>query len=283
MFLDAPGCDFTEEEMRALSRHSHLFILTETEELAKIDTAVATSRKMLAERLLNLRRARHLSAPSVADGDHATLLAAAESRLEASRNEAANCRSRLAQSEQNMALKRSREAEAARLKAVADRWDSLNQLLGSATGDKMRRIAQSLILSSLAEGANRYMEGLSPRYRLRVVPGTFTILVEDAYQGYASRPVSTVSGGESFLVSLALALALSDIGSTFSVDTLFIDEGFGSLSGDALEYALATLGELRRRTRRRVGVISHVSALRDRIDVHLSVASGRISIDLGDS
>ncbi len=127
------------------------------------------------------------------------------------------------------------------------------------------------------------MEGLSPRYRLRVVPGTFTILVEDAYQGYASRPVSTVSGGESFLVSLALALALSDIGSTFSVDTLFIDEGFGSLSGDALEYALATLGELRRRTRRRVGVISHVSALRDRIDVHLSVASGRISIDLGDS
>ena len=189
----------------------------------------------------------------MADGDHATLLAAAESRLEASRNEAANCRSRLAQSEQNMALKRSREAEAARLKAVADRWDSLNQLLGSATGDKMRRIAQSLILSSLAEGPTATWRAFRLATGCGWCPAPSPSWSRMPIKGYASRPVSTVSGGEDFLVSLALALALSDIGSTFSVDTLFIDEGFGSLSGDALEYALATLGELRRRTRRRVG------------------------------
>ena len=152
-----------------------------------------------------------------------------------------------------------------------ERWERLCRLLGDATGNTFRRIAQSYILGSLVDTANGYMAMLTPRYRLAVRPGTFVVLVEDAWQGFVQRPVPTVSGGESFLVSLALALALSDIGSTLSVDILFIDEGFGTLSGEPLRAAVATLRSLRSHAGRRVGIISHVDELREKVPVQVRV------------
>ncbi|MGM9746401.1 MAG: SbcC/MukB-like Walker B domain-containing protein, partial [Paludibacteraceae bacterium] len=88
---------------------------------------------------------------------------------------------------------------------------------------------------------------------------------------YATRAASTISGGESFLVSLALALALSDIGQTLSVDTLFIDEGFGTLSGEPLLNAINTLHSLHQKVGRHVGIISHVEELQERIPVQIQV------------
>ena len=115
------------------------------------------------------------------------------------------------------------------------------------------------------------MKTLTDRYTLKVTPGTFVISIEDAYQGYVSRAASTISGGESFLVSLALALALSDIGQQLSVDTLFIDEGFGTLSGEALQNAINTLRSLHNKSGRHVGIISHVEELRECIPVQIQV------------
>ena len=115
------------------------------------------------------------------------------------------------------------------------------------------------------------MRTLTDRYTLKVVPGTFIISLEDAYQGYVSRAASTISGGESFLVSLSLALALSDIGQTLSVDTLFIDEGFGTLSGEPLQNAINTLRSLHTKAGRHVGIISHIEELRERIPVQIQV------------
>ena len=281
-FLTKRDNDFSEEELHRLSERSHGEMVRESEELGKIDTRVATTRRMLAERLLALRRALRRPVGSIPeelrDTEPETLMADTRRRLEAARSAVVDNRTRLARSAEARGLKEVREKEAARLKAIADRWDSFNRMFGSAEGDKFRRIAQSLILISLADSANRYMLSLAPRYRLKIVPGTFNIMVEDSYQGYATRPVSTVSGGESFLVSLALALALSDIGSTLSVDTLFIDEGFGTLSSEALEYAMDTLRELRRQHKRRVGIISHVPALRERIPVHIDVSRSGVSV-----
>ena len=151
------------------------------------------------------------------------------------------------------------------------KWNRLNDLLGDATGKRFRKIAQSYVLGSLVTAANRYMRELTDRYALKVVPGTFIISVEDAYQGYASRPASTISGGESFLVSLSLALALSDIGDTLSVDTLFIDEGFGTLSGAPLQNAVNTLKSLRTKAGRHVGIISHIEELQEKIPVRIQV------------
>ena len=161
--------------------------------------------------------------------------------------------------------------EADEKKRIYQKWSRLDQLLGDATGSKFRKIAQSYVLTSLIYSANSYMKTLSDRYTLKVVPGTFVISLEDAYQGYVSRAASTISGGESFLVSLSLALALSDIGQQWQVDTLFIDEGFGTLSGEPLQKAIETLRSLHSRSGRHVGIISHVEELKERIPVQIQV------------
>ena len=152
-----------------------------------------------------------------------------------------------------------------------ERWNRLCSLIGDSNGTKFRRIAQGYILANLVQSANVYMQRLTNRYLLRSVPGTFIIMVEDVYQGYVARPASTISGGESFLVSLALALALSDIGQSLRVETLFIDEGFGTLSGEPLLKAIATLRSLRKHAGRQVGIISHIDEVRERIPVQIQV------------
>lgn len=155
--------------------------------------------------------------------------------------------------------------------AVYQKWSRLNQLIGNSTGSTFRKIAQSYVLSNLIHSANSYMKTLTDRYTLKVTPGTFVISLEDAYQGFVSRAASTISGGESFLVSLALALALSDIGQQLQVDTLFIDEGFGTLSGEPLQKAIETLRSLHSKSGRHVGIISHVEELQERIPVQIQV------------
>ena len=155
--------------------------------------------------------------------------------------------------------------------AEYQKWSRMNQLIGCATGNKFRKIAQSYVLTSLIHSANSYMKTLTDRYALKVAPGTFVISLEDAYQGYVSRAASTISGGESFLVSLSLALALSDIGHKLAVDTLFIDEGFGTLSGEPLQNAINTLRSLHNKSGRHVGIISHVEELQERIPIQIQV------------
>lgn len=155
--------------------------------------------------------------------------------------------------------------------AEYQKWSRMNQLIGDATGNKFRKIAQSYVLTSLIHSANSYMKTLTDRYTLKVEPGKFVISLVDAYQGYVNRPASTISGGESFLVSLSLALALSDIGQQLAVDTLFIDEGFGTLSGEPLQNAINTLRSLHTKTGRHVGIISHVEELQERIPVQIQV------------
>lgn len=163
-------------------------------------------------------------------------------------------------------------------KADYQKWSRMNQLIGDKTGNKFRKIAQSYVLNSLIHSANHYMKTLTDRYTLKVAPGTFVISLEDAYQGYVSRAASTISGGESFLVSLSLALALSDIGQQLAVDTLFIDEGFGTLSGEPLQNAINTLRSLHTKSGRHVGIISHVEELQGKIPVQIQVKQeGNIS------
>lgn len=156
-------------------------------------------------------------------------------------------------------------------RAEYERWSGLNTLLGDSNGSKFKRIALGFILDTLLQRANRYLRRLTDRYSLTVLPGTFNIDVVDAYNGGARRSANTGSGGESFMVSLSLALALSDISPRLAVDTLFIDEGFGTLSGEPLSRAVALLRSLQRESGRRVGIISHIEALAKEIPVRIDV------------
>lgn len=156
-----------------------------------------------------------------------------------------------------------------------DLWQRLNSLIGSADGARYRRFAQGLTLDHLVHLANRQLQRLHGRYQLaRRSDGELELEVIDTWQGDTARDCKTLSGGESFLVSLALALALSDLVShKTSIDSLFLDEGFGTLDGETLEVALDALDSLNA-TGKTIGVISHVEALKERIPVQLKVHKG---------
>ena len=162
------------------------------------------------------------------------------------------------------------ELQANRKKLVV--WQRLRDLIGSHDGSKFRRYAQAISLDILTRHANRHLTRLSDRYRIRRDEAeTLNLQVEDLYQADAKRPMASLSGGESFLVSLALALGLSDLaGRTVRIDSLFIDEGFGSLDSEALEVAISALESLRQ-DHKTVGVISHVALLKERIGTQIFV------------
>ncbi|MDD2880529.1 MAG: AAA family ATPase [Rhodoferax sp.] len=159
--------------------------------------------------------------------------------------------------------------------AESDFWQRLDGLIGSAKGDKFRKFAQGLTLDHLLQLANRHLARLHGRYLLRRKPtGELELDIVDAWQGDATRDTRTLSGGEGFLVSLALALALSDLVSNkTSIDSLFLDEGFGSLDGDTLEIALTALDSLNA-SGKMIGIISHVEALKERISAQIRVEKG---------
>lgn len=153
-----------------------------------------------------------------------------------------------------------------------EHWSELNQLIGSAEGDKFRRFAQGLTLEHLVLLANRQLNRLHGRYQLERKPGeALELHVVDTWQADVLRDTRTLSGGESFLVSLALALALSDLVSHKTrIDSLFLDEGFGTLDADTLEVALEALDTLNA-SGKMIGVISHIEAMKERIPVQLHV------------
>jgi exonuclease SbcC len=151
------------------------------------------------------------------------------------------------------------------------KWDGLCKIFGDREGKTFRVIAQSYVLRELLAHANTFLSHFSDRYEL-VCQNSLTILVRDLYFGGMARPVDLVSGGESFIVSLALALGLSSLNrNSLSADILFIDEGFGTLDPTVLEVVMSTLGKLQALGDRRVGVISHIEVLRERIPVKILV------------
>lgn len=153
-----------------------------------------------------------------------------------------------------------------------ERWAKLNELAGSADGAKFRRIAQGYTLDVLLSYANVQLRDLSRRYRLERVPETLALQVIDRDMCDEIRTVHSLSGGESFLVSLSLALGLSSLSSNrMKVESLFIDEGFGSLDADTLRIAMDALESLRTQGRK-IGVISHVQEMTERIPVQIRVS-----------
>ncbi|MEA9390764.1 SbcC/MukB-like Walker B domain-containing protein [Acerihabitans sp. TG2] len=151
-------------------------------------------------------------------------------------------------------------------------WSYLNELIGSKEGDKFRKFAQGLTLEHLIYLANQQLSRLHGRYQLqRKSAAELELEVVDTWQGDAVRDTRTLSGGESFLVSLALALALSDLVSHKTrIDSLFLDEGFGTLDAQTLDIALDALDSLNA-TGKTIGVISHVEAMKERIPVQIKV------------
>ncbi|KAA0676066.1 AAA family ATPase [Roseomonas genomospecies 6] len=269
----AERCGVTVDDARAHLVRDEDWLTGEERALAALDSARRDNALLAAERT-RLRREHHgAGLPSIGAEEARAAVAEAAGRLQDTRGRLGEVQARLRADMENRI----------RLAAVIDRveaqrrthglWASMAQLIGSADGRKLRNFAQSLSLDLLLVQANRYLADLARRYRLERVGGAdLEIQVVDGEMGDERRGVHSLSGGEMFLVSLALALGLSAMagGSGGGIGTLFIDEGFGTLDPGSLDLALSCLEALQA-TGRQVGVISHVPALVERIGVQVRV------------
>lgn len=164
-------------------------------------------------------------------------------------------------------------------------WQKLSDVFGSADGRKFKKLAQAFTLNALIDDANYHLQMLSNRYRLGRIGDSLSLHVEDLDMGGEIRSVHSLSGGEAFLVSLALALGLSSLASDrLSIGSLFIDEGFGSLDIETLSCAMDALERLQA-TGRKIGVISHVSEMSERIvcKIHVQkIGNGKSTVTIND-
>ena len=220
-------------------------------------------------------RLASLTAQSTDDPDTATL----QARQEADEHTRQQHQQTLAANQHRLAEhKRASERLAAQQQAIAKqaaetrRWQNLHELIGAADGKKYRNYAQSLTFASVIAQANRQLVQLSDRYLLTADPARpLELNIIDNYQGGETRSAKNLSGGESFIVSLSLALGLAQMsGENMQIDTLFLDEGFGTLDEETLDSALETLAQLRTHGKH-IGIISHVAALTERIATRIQI------------
>jgi DNA repair protein SbcC/Rad50 len=286
---DTPLADTAQ--LRALLNHTADEISHERAALQALDSAAGDAAAVLRERREQL--AQHLRNPPASDAatdeatDEATDNPAApvarlEHNLQAlavQRTEADNAAAALRLAlEQDDARRRQAQAVLAQIEqqeAVEQRWARMAELIGSADGKKFRNYAQQFTLEVLLGYANAHLNQLARRYQLERIANpanpSLGLLVRDQDMGGEMRSVHSLSGGESFLVSLALALGLASLSSNrVRVESLFIDEGFGSLDAETLRVAMDALDGLQSMWRK-VGVISHVQEMTDRIATKILV------------
>ncbi|WP_043529984.1 AAA family ATPase [Litchfieldella xinjiangensis] len=262
----------------------------EERELTMADEARQRAEASLAERrhaLAEHRREQGLTDDT--QGDDALLNEAIDARIAGRRDALANEREALAlrlkgvqqardeavhalrDDDRRRQRQQAGQAELEAAQAEYVRWGRISELIGSADGKLFRRIAQAYNLEQLLEHANVHLAGLSRRYRLARGGTPLGLLVVDHDMGDERRSVHSLSGGETFLVSLALALGLASMASgELAIESLFIDEGFGSLDPQSLALAMEALDGLQA-LGRRVGVISHVQEMHERIPVQIQV------------
>lgn len=201
----------------------------------------------------------------------ASALAELQHQFNLSEQQCAELRAEQAEDQRRQNANQALAQQIADAYAEYQRWARLNALIGSATGDTFRKIAQAYNLDLLVHHANVQLRQLVKRYRLKRGGSMLGLLVMDTEMGDELRSVHSLSGGETFLVSLALALGLASMASsTLKIESLFIDEGFGSLDPESLQLAMDALDGLQAQGRK-VAVISHVQEMHERIPVQIQV------------
>lgn len=199
-------------------------------------------------------------------------LAVIQSRITALNEESGALRQQLGHDAEQRSVSKQIAEELEQQRKETARWQGLSKLIGSVDGNKFKEFAQGLTLARLVRLANAQLARLNERYELLKVPTEdLQLAIIDNEQGGVERPIESLSGGETFLVSLALALGLSDLASHKTrIDSLFVDEGFGTLDTQTLEEVMTALENLRMRGKT-IGIISHVEMLKERITTQIQV------------
>lgn len=272
---------FTDNTLPDISRLNELNAFTPTTINDKKSLVTAhrerlVRQKALCDSSLSALQEHATRRPALAEGETAETIAAgiraAESEINETNKQIGSMTATLHEDETQHARLSEALAKLEEQRKIFLKWDRLRQWFGDSNGDKFRNIAQSYVLQELLDNANHYLSHFTKRYSLLCQPGSLTILLRDYYNGGTLRPTTTISGGEGFIISLSLALGLSSLGERgIDVGTLFIDEGFGTLSSSHLATVMDTLETLHRMGGRKIGIISHVEALRERIKTQIQV------------
>jgi exonuclease SbcC len=247
------------------------WVASERLQLQELDSQLASAEAVLAQQSLNLTR--HQTQYLTADDALAVAekLSQLETTLQTVNDALTALRINLAEDDKRLSASADLRQKIQLQSTRTDLWARLGELIGSADGKKFRNFAQQMTLDILLGYANIQLQSLSKRYRLQRIKNSLGLLVVDQDMGDEVRSVHSLSGGESFLLSLALALGLASLSShQVRVESLFIDEGFGSLDADALLLAMEALDKLQAQGRK-VGVISHVQEMTERIGTRVQV------------
>ncbi|MCD7709968.1 MAG: AAA family ATPase [Porphyromonadaceae bacterium] len=263
----------TGQRLAELLAYTPTWITEEKERLNQLQKQVTTTENSYQERIENVRRheAKEEKSDTLQPEELQQQSETLREQQKADQNRIAEINARLAEDIRHQEEIQQLKIQQEKLFQEKENWASLNELFGSADGFKFRRIAQGYTLDRLLIYANLHLKDLSPRYTLQRVADRLALQVCDNDMLGEIRSVHTLSGGETFLISLALALGLSSLSSyRMNIESLFIDEGFGSLDTETLTLAMDALGHLQIQGRK-IGVISHVAEMTERIPVQIQV------------
>ncbi len=262
----------TRGELQALLSLSAQWIAAERQALQQVNDALLQAQTVLNEHQKALEQHRKQGTSERSMEAVTELLSIARTALQDTNREDTETKLRIKQDADNRQKAGALLQQIAAKERTVNNWAMLNQVIGSADGKKFRQVAQEYTLDVLLGYTNVQLAMLSRRYVLQRIPQSLGLQVADGDMGNEVRTVNSLSGGESFLVSLALALGLASLSSSrMQVESLFIDEGFGSLDPDTLNVAMDALERLHNQGRK-VGVISHVQEMTERIPVQISVS-----------
>ena len=256
--------DILEALERLLPEHRAAELRKKKETLFQETARIESVEKTLRSQLQKLKQSEPESTEEELTGD----LNVKRQTLKNWREECEGLRRKLLNDEDIRKRIAKIEAGLAEKKQHIRRWELLNQLIGDSTGKKFNDFAQDLSLSQLLKLANVRLKDLSDRYRIDKPIGEEddSLVAIDEHMGGQRRSVKTLSGGETFILSLSMALALSDLASkNVEINSLFIDEGFGTLDPETLDQTLDTLEKLQAESSKTIGIISHVDSLKERI------------------
>ncbi|CAN7596194.1 SbcC/MukB-like Walker B domain-containing protein [Pseudomonas brassicacearum] len=239
--------------------------------LLNSEKAIEQARVLLTEREQRLQNHQAQHNGNLAPEQLAQALTELQGQFAVSEQHCAELRAEQAEDQRRQNANQALAQQIAQAYNEYQRWARLDALIGSATGDRFRKLAQAYNLDLLVHHANAQLRQLVRRYRLKRGGSMLGLLVMDTEMGDELRSVHSLSGGETFLVSLALALGLASMASsTLKIESLFIDEGFGSLDPESLQLAMDALDGLQAQGRK-VAVISHVQEMHERIPVQIQV------------
>jgi exonuclease SbcC len=261
-----------ENDVEKLLHYDQAWIESEEQALSALQLAYSNAVSICTDRQLNLAKHVESKVSELEEAEGNRQCQATEQEIEEKKKAINHIDFELQGDQQKRTMANQLLQQIDAQAAIVLQWSKLNELIGSADGKKFKLIAQAYTLDVLLGFANKHLVQLSKRYVLQRIPDTLGLLVIDQDMGDEQRGVYSLSGGESFLISLALALGLASLSANrVKVESLFIDEGFGSLDPETLNIAMDALESLHHQGRK-VGVISHVQEMTERIPVQIQVS-----------